>query len=87
MKVSTRSFWQKRKATIHEVRQAAFRVHSIAQQCKNEIIKIAVRTSGQAVSVGHMREHAMVCSDYAIKTIEIAFPDDHERIRKERIWQ
>jgi hypothetical protein len=44
----------------------------------------ANRTVGHAVRVGHMREHAMVCSDYAIKTIQIAFPENIEKITEER---
>jgi hypothetical protein len=79
--------WQNGKATVHEVRQAGFRIHAIARQCKTELAKNAVRTSGQAVGVGHMREHAMVCSDYAIKTLELAFPDNFEKIKEERVWQ
>ena len=65
--------WQNKEATVHEVRQAGFRIHAIARNCKTELAKNAVRTSGQAVAVGHMREHAIVCSDYAIKTIELTY--------------
>ena len=79
--------WQNGKATVHEVRQAGFAIHRIARQCKTELAKNAVRAAGQAVGVGHMREHAMVCSDYAIKTIGLAFSDDLDKIREERMWQ
>lgn len=34
-----------------------------------------------------MREHAMVCSDYAIKTIQLAYPNNKEWITSEREWQ
>jgi hypothetical protein len=34
-----------------------------------------------------MREHAKVCSDYAIKTIQIAFPENIEKITEERQLQ
>ena len=34
-----------------------------------------------------MKEHAMVCSDYAIKTVQLAFPNDKEKIAEERKWQ
>jgi hypothetical protein len=51
------------------------------------VTKNAIRTAGQAVGVGHMREHAMVCVDYAIKTIGLAFPKDLNQIKAERIWQ
>jgi hypothetical protein len=79
--------WQKGEATVHEVRQAGFKIHEAARYCKSEITKNAVRACGQAVGVGHMREHAMVCSDYAIKTIQLAFPDQIEKISQERKWQ
>ena len=79
--------WQIGNASVHEVRQAGFKIHEVARQCKSEIAKNAIRTVGQAVGVGHMREHAMVCSDYAIKTIQLAFPDQIDKISQERQWQ
>lgn len=83
----TNELWQIGKASVHEVRQEGFKIHKIARQCKFEIAKNAIRTVGQAVSVGHMRGHAMVCSDYAIKTIQLAFPDQLDKITQERQWQ
>lgn len=79
--------WQIGNASVHEVRQAGFKIHEVARQCKSEIVKNAIRTVGQAVGVGHMREHAMVCSDYAIKSIQLAFPDQLDKITQERQWQ
>ncbi|HLO59892.1 MAG TPA: hypothetical protein VK179_14185 [Bacteroidales bacterium] len=79
--------WQIGNASVHEVRQAGFKIHEVARQCKSEIAKNAIRTVGQAVGVGHMREHAMVCSDYAIKTIQLAFPDQLDKVTQERQWQ
>lgn len=79
--------WQKGEASIHQVRQAGFKVHEAARQCKSEIAKSVMRTAGQAVGVGHMREHAMVASDYAIKTIQLAFSNDINKITEERQWQ
>ena len=54
---------------MHDVRQAGFRIHKIARENNSEIKKTALRAAGQAVASGHMREHAMVASDYAVKTI------------------
>lgn len=79
--------WQVGGASVHEVRQAGFKIHACARQCQNEITKNAIRTSGQAVAVGHMREHAMVCSDYAIKTVQFVSSDSIEKITEERQWQ
>jgi len=79
--------WQEGKASVHEVRQAGFRIHEFARQCNSDLTKNSIRTAGQAVGVGHMREHAMVCSDYAIKTIQMAFPGQMDKITEERQWQ
>ena len=79
--------WQNGEVNVHEVRQAGFKIHEVARHCKSEITKNVIRTVGQAVGVGHMREHAMVCSDYAIKSVQIAFPDNFDKITKERQWQ
>lgn len=79
--------WQVGKARMHDVRQAGFKVHKLARECENEIKKTAFRVAGQAVGSGHMREHAMVASDYAIKTIGLISSNDFEAITKERQWQ
>lgn len=34
-----------------------------------------------------MRGHAMVATDYAIKTINIAFNNDMKKVTEERKWQ
>jgi hypothetical protein len=79
--------WQAGKATVHEIRQAGFKIHEAARKCKSEIVKNAIRTAGHAVGVGHMRQHAMVCSDYAIKTVQLAYSDNIDKISEERLWQ
>lgn len=70
-----------------EVRKAGFKIHEEARKCKTEITKNILITAGQAVGVGHMREHAMVCSDYAIKVIQLFYANDLNRITQERNWQ
>lgn len=79
--------WQMGGAGMHDVRQAGFKVHKLARECEDEIKKTALRAAGQAVGSGHMREHAMVCSDYAIKTIGLISKNDLEAIQRERQWQ
>lgn len=79
--------WQAGEASVYEVRQAGFKIHASARQCQTEIAKTVFRTAGHAVAVGHMKEHAMVCSDYAIKVVQLAFLDDIEKITAERQWQ
>lgn len=79
--------WQDGKASVNEVIKAGFKIHAVARQCQTEIAKTVFRAVGHAVAVGHMREHAMVCSDYAIKSIQLAYPKDSEKITIERQWQ
>ena len=85
--IETNELWQKGEATVHQVRQAGFKVHEAARECKEETAKAAARAIGQAVGVGHMRGHAMMASDYAIKTINLAFKNDMEKVTEERQWQ
>ncbi|MCY0889329.1 MAG: hypothetical protein OWQ59_12895 [Alicyclobacillaceae bacterium] len=79
--------WQKGEATVHQVRQAGFRVHEVARECKSETARAAARAVGQAVGVGHMKEHAMVAADYAIKVVGLDSQWDMNRITEEREWQ
>lgn len=83
----TNELWQKGKATVHQVRQSGFKVHEVARECKGETAKAAARTVGQAVGVGHMRGHAMMATDYAVKVINLAFNNDITRVTEEREWQ
>ncbi len=77
----------KNEISVYEIRKAGFNIHKTARSCESEIIKIAIRSLGHAVGTGHMKEHAMVCSDYAVKTVQLLFPNQKEKITEERKWQ
>jgi len=79
--------WQLDKAGMHDVRQAGFKIHKLARECDDEIRKTALRVAGQAVGSGHMREHAMVASDYAVKTIGLLNSNNINAVTREREWQ
>ena len=79
--------WQRGEATVHEVRQAGFKVHEVARSCTSETAKAVARAVGQAVGVGHMRGHAMVATDYAMKAIGLGSQGDMSKITEEREWQ
>ena len=79
--------WQIGEARMHDVRQAGFKIHKLARDSDSDIKKTALRVVGHAVGSGHMREHAMVASDYTIKTINLISPNDYDAITKEREWQ
>lgn len=79
--------WQAGKARMHDVRQAAFQIHQVAKGCPNSAARAAWRTAGHAVATGHMPEHAMVASDYAVLTINILQNKDPHAAAQERAWQ
>lgn len=72
---------------MHDVRQAGFKIHALARQCRTETARNAARAAGQAVGVGHMKEHALVCSDYVIKAINSDPDKDIDDVRLERDFQ
>lgn len=79
--------WQEGNARMHDVRQAGFQIHRLAKNSQNIVTETALRVVGQAVATGHMPEHAMVASDYAIKVMNLLFPDDVNAVKGERLWQ
>lgn len=84
---TTNEAWQKGEARMHDVRQAGFKIHALAREQTNEVNKTVLRVIGQAIGTGHMREHAMVASDYAIKVINLISPDNQQAVVEERKWQ
>lgn len=79
--------WQRGNARMHDVRQAGFRIHQMAKECDNLLMQTSLRVVGQAVATGQMKEHALVASDYAIKVINIKYPNDLKAVQQERKWQ
>jgi hypothetical protein len=79
--------WQQGNARVHDVRQAGFQVHRLAKSCEDTVVQSALRVAGQAVGTGHMREHAMVASDYAVKVMNLKYPGDMGVVAEEREWQ
>ena len=79
--------WQIGEARMYDVRLAGFKVHELAKNESFSIKSTAFRVAGQDVGSGHMRERAMVASDYAIKVINLLYPNELYQVKEERIWQ
>lgn len=79
--------WQMGDARMHDVRQAGFQIHQLAKDTQDIVAQTALQVVGQAVATGHMREHAMVASDYAVKVVNLRFPNDANAVKQERLWQ
>lgn len=79
--------WQRKEMRFHDVRQAGFKIHQVARDTDDTLLKTALRVAGQAVATAHMREHAMVASDYTVKAVNIQHPGDLGAAAQERKWQ
>ena len=75
------------RASAYELRTAGFLANKLSQQAQSQIGKYAARVFAQAVATGHMRGHAIVAADYAIKVRNLRSPDDLQRAGKEREGQ
>ncbi|HBZ40903.1 MAG: hypothetical protein A2Y20_06590 [Firmicutes bacterium GWF2_51_9] len=77
----------KGEGRAYDVRVAGFAVHQLVDSVQDPIKISVLRVCGQAVGVAHMREHAQVMADYAIKAINQKHPGDLEAVAKERRMQ
>lgn len=85
--IRSNELWQEGQAAVKDVREASFTVHRAARACEDDLKKTILRVVGHALATGHMKGHAMVASDYAIKAIGLISFNEIETITKERKWQ
>lgn len=52
-----------------DLRKVGFIVNELAKESTTEASKYAARSFAQAIATGHMRGHAIVSSDYAVKLV------------------
>ena len=72
------------RASSYELRKAGFLANKLSQQAQSQIGNYAARVFAQAVATAHMRGHAIVAADYAIKVRNLQSPDDLQLAVKER---
>ena len=75
------------KVSAYELRKAGFLAQQLSQQAKSPVSKYAARVFAQAVATAHMRGHAIVSADYAVKVINLQSPDDMKAVISERKQQ
>lgn len=85
--ISLNELWQINKAKVSDVRKASFVVHKLAREAESEIKKAVLRAVGHAVASAHVKEHALVASDYAVKVVGLFTSNDMKAIIEEREWQ
>ncbi|MFI3214581.1 MAG: hypothetical protein R3Y47_12020 [Lachnospiraceae bacterium] len=71
----------------NEIICSGFQIHRLAKACDDKLLQLALRVTGHAVATGHMKEHGIVASDYAIKLININSNFEEYSVINERIWQ
>ena len=79
--------WQNGQADVTQLRQTGFALHKLAKEQQNPVATAVLRAAGQAVGVGHMKEHAPVCGDYAVKAVGLANGQNPQAVSQERQWQ
>ncbi|MNO34128.1 hypothetical protein D3C76_241560 [compost metagenome] len=70
-----------------DLRKVGFIVNELAKESTSEPSKYAARSFAQAIATGHMRGHAIVSSDYAVKLVNYISKNDDsvaETATKER---
>ena len=76
--------WQEGTAKFQQARRVAFALHRLAREETNPVRVKVYRTLGQVAATPHVKRHALVASDYAIKLINLLYPNDYDEVRKER---
>ncbi|WP_234404262.1 alpha/beta fold hydrolase [Neisseria elongata] len=79
--------WQNGQADVAQLRQTGFVLHKLAKEQQNPVATAVLRAAGQAVGVGHMKEHSPVCGDYAVKAVGLANGQNLQAVSQERQWQ
>lgn len=71
-------------AKFQEARQAAFRLHRLAREERDPVKVLVLRVMGQIAATPHVKRHALIASDYAVKLINVLYPKDIDAVKEER---
>lgn len=78
--------WAKDGMTMMEARSFAYAAHAAAREVEGVAREVA-RACGHAVATAHMADHELGAAFYALRAIQLAFPDQPEKVAAERAWQ
>jgi hypothetical protein len=79
--------WQNGETTFQEARALAGKIHNLARAESNPVREKALRAIAQVALTPHVKRHALIASDYAVKVINLMHPGDMDEVRKERELQ
>lgn len=67
-----------------DLRKVGWIVQGLAKESTSDVSKYSARSFAHAIATGHMRGHALVCSDYAMRATNLLTDDDLDSSTKER---
>ena len=79
--------WQEGTAKFQQARQVAFALHRLAREEADPVYVLVYRTLGQIAATPHVKRHALVASDYAVKLVNRMFPRDLDKVHEMRETQ
>lgn len=79
--------WQEGKVKFQAARDVAGIMLDRARTEKDPIRVTVLRVLAQVANTPHVKRHALIASDYAVKLINVMHPKNFDAIRKERETQ
>jgi hypothetical protein len=76
--------WQEGKVKFQAARNVAGMILRLAREEKDPVRVKVLRVMAQVANTPHVKRHALIASDYAIKLINVLYPKNFDEVRKER---
>ncbi len=76
--------WQRGEVRFQAARDTAGVVLDLARDEKDPVKAKALRVLAQVANTPHVKRHALIASDYAVKLVNVMHPGDFDAVRKER---
>ncbi len=76
--------WQRGEVRFQAARDTAGVVLDLARVEKDPVRAKTLRVLAQVANTPHVKRHALIASDYAVKLVNVMCPGDMQAVRKER---
>lgn len=76
--------WQEGKARFQAARDVAGALLGLAREEKDPVRVKVLRVMAQVANTPHVKRHALIASEYAVKLINVLYPNNFDEVRKER---
>ncbi len=79
--------WQDGGATFQEARDTSGAIHDLARSEESPAKAAALRAVAQIAAIPHVKRHALIASDYAVKTVNLLHPGNMDAVKAQRTLQ